>query len=103
MYKKHLWYAIGICLFFLVPEEILAQGAIYFSGSDFETRMSSFTSKLVTILLPVCSILGLIYACILALIGDGAAKQRIIMVIAASAIGFLAPVIIPWIKSIAGY
>ena len=92
----------GIVLSF--PENALASFPdILIGGSNFESRMSSFTTKLVTTLLPIVSILGLVYACFLALTGDGAAKQRITMVIICTAIGLLAPVIIPWVKSIAGY
>ena len=89
-----------------MSEAAMAQSlgdVLFGSGSDFESRMGNFTTKLVTTLLPIMSILGLVYACFLALTGDGAAKQRITMVIICSAIGFLAPVIIPWIKTIAGY
>ena len=105
MNRKHLLFAMGICLFFLLSEETLAQGIVGlpWGGNDFESRMNTFTGKLVSTLLPICAILGLVYACILALTGDGAARQRIIMVIVCSGVGFLAPVIIPWIKSIAGY
>ena len=104
MNKKHLMFSLGLCLFFIIPNETFSQIVGFpWGGSNFESRITSFTSKLVSTLLPVCGILGLVYACILALIGDGSARQRIIMVVVCSAIGFLAPVIIPWIKSIAGY
>ena len=46
--------------------------------------MSGLTSKLVTALLPIMSILSLVYICFLALTGDGAVKQRITMVIICS-------------------
>ena len=57
-------------------------------GSGFESRMKGLTNQLMTVILPLISVLGLVYAVILALTGDGAAKGRIIMVIVCSIVGF---------------
>ena len=72
-----------------------------FTGG-FESKMQGLTTKLITVILPLVSVLGLVYAVILALTGDGAAKGRIIMVIVCSIIGFMAPHIIGWFQSAAG-
>lgn len=72
-----------------------------FAGG-FESKMQGLTTKLITVILPLVSVLGLVYAVILALTGDGSAKGRIIMVIVCSIIGFLAPHIIGWFQSAAG-
>lgn len=72
-----------------------------FAGG-FESKMQGLTTKLITVILPLVSVLGLVYAVILALTGDGAAKGRIIMVIVCSIIGFMAPHIIGWFQSAAG-
>lgn len=72
-----------------------------FAGG-FESKMQGLTTKLITVILPLVSVLGLVYAVILALTGDGAAKGRIIMVIVCSIIGFMAPHIIGWFQSAVG-
>lgn len=81
----------------LMPDLAHAQ----FAGG-FESKMQGLTTKLITVILPLVSVLGLVYAVILALTGDGAAKGRIIMVIVCSIIGFMAPHIIGWFQSAAG-
>ena len=98
--SKALWLAlvlgvVGFCL----SEPAWAQ----FVGSGFENRMKGLTNQLMTVVLPLMSVLGLVYAVILALIGDGAAKGRIIMVIVCSIVGFLAPHIISWFQSAVGH
>ena len=72
-------------------------------GNVFESKMQNLTNSLITVVLPFLSVLGLLYAVILALFGDGAARGRIIMVIVCSIIGFLAPHIIGWFQSVTGY
>ena len=47
---------VGICLHF--PEYVWAQ----FVGSGFEGRMKGLTNQLMTIVLPLMSVLGLVYA-----------------------------------------
>ena len=84
-----------VALFALFPELAFAQ-------SGFESKVGSLTSKLVTVVLPAVSVIGLIYAAILAASGDAGAKGRMILVIGASIVGFLAPVIIDWVKSAVG-
>ncbi len=94
-----------VAIFFLVML------ALYYSetawsqllGSGFESRMKGLTNQLMTVILPLISVLGLVYAVILALTGDGAAKGRIIMVIVCSIVGFLAPHIISWFQAAVGY
>lgn len=85
----------AICFFF--PEFALAQ----FGG--FESRVTSLTKSIVTVILPAVSILGLVYAAILAVTGDGAAKNRIVTVVVCSVVGFLAPLIIKWLQSASGF
>ena len=68
----------------------------------FESKMQGITNQLISTVLPLLSILGLVYAAILALTGDASAKARIITVIGVSVIGFLAPAIIQWLQRAAG-
>ncbi len=82
----------------LLPETSFAQWA----GGGLEAKMQGLTSKLVGVVLPLMSILGLVYAVLLALTGDAGAKSRITMVIVCSVVGFLAPHIINWFKAAAG-
>lgn len=81
-----------------MPELSFAQ---YGGGSGFEGKMQSINSTLITRILPLVSVLGLVYASVLAINGDGGAKGKIIMVLVASVIGFLAPTIIEWLKGLA--
>ena len=87
---------IGVMALF--PESAFAQ----VMGGGFESKMQGLTTTLITVILPLVSVLGLVYAVILALTGDGAAKGRIIMVIVCSIVGFMAPHIIGWFQSAAG-
>lgn len=96
---------LGLCVLALLvgamvfmPELAHAQ----FSGG-FESKMQNLTTRLITVILPLVSVLGLVYAVFLALTGDGAAKGRIVTVIVCSVIGFMAPHIISWFQSAAGY
>lgn len=86
-----------VSVFALMPDLAHAQYA-----GGFESKMQGLTTKLITVILPLVSVIGLVYAVILALTGDGAAKARIIMVIVCSIIGFMAPHIIGWFQSAAG-
>jgi hypothetical protein len=83
-------------LFQLFPDLSFAYG-----GSGFENKMESINSSLITKILPLLSVLGLVYSAILAIQGDGDAKGKILMVMIASVVGFMAPLIIEWLKSIA--
>lgn len=88
---------VGGLLFFADPA--LAQG---FGGSGFESRIQGFTNNLMSVILPAVAILGLLYAAMLAASGDEGAKKRMILVVIASVIGFLAPLIIRWFQSAVG-
>lgn len=91
---------IGITtLLIFFPECALAQ---VIGGGGFESKLKGLTNSVINVILPAVSILGLVYAAILASTGDGAAKQRMIFIVIASIIGFLAPIIISWFKSAAG-
>ena len=104
MKRYHLWMVVALVamvgILYLFPESAFAQWAG--TGGGFESKMSDLTSKLVTVVLPILSILGLVYAVFLALTGDASGKGRIIMVIVCSIVGFLAPSIIRWLQSASG-
>ena len=80
----------------LCPELAQAQ----FAGG-LENKVQSVTSGLINFLLPAASVLGIVYAAILAATGDASAKQRMVLVIIASIVGFLAPLIIRWLQGMA--
>lgn len=88
-------YCAAMALF---PEMALAN----YGGGEFQSRMSGLTSNLVNVLLPAVSILGLVYAAILAAMGDESSKSRMILVVVASVVGFLAPMFIRWLQSFMG-
>ncbi len=85
----------ALLMFF--PEVSFAQ----FGGSGFESKIQSINSSLITRILPLLSVLGLVYASVLAINGDEGAKGKILMVLIASVIGFLAPTIVEWLKGLA--
>ncbi len=100
---SNLWYVgtflcllVVVCLF---PEFSLAQS---FGGSAFENRLTGLTHSLMTVVLPAVSILGLVYAAILAAMGDEGSKKRMVLVIIASVVGFLAPLVIKWFQAAVG-
>ena len=87
---------IGL-LMVLCPDVALAQ----FAGGGLESKVQGVTNGLITFLLPAASVIGLVYAAILAATGDASAKQRMVLVAVTSLIGMLAPLIIRWIQGMA--
>ena len=83
----------------LIPNVSFAD---YYGGGDFQSRIGSLTSNLVNVLAPAVAILGLVYAAILAAMGDESSKSRMILCIVASCVAFLAPLFIHWIQSFMG-
>lgn len=96
--KNFINFSWGV-LIFMHSRSAIAQN---FGGGAFESKIQGVTSAIVSVVLPAVSALGLIYAAILAASGDQGAKNRIALVIGTSVVGFLAPVIISWIKAAAG-
>ncbi len=100
MKTRQLW-AVGLLILVfsavLAPEYSYADG---FGGSGFESRMENLQNKFINVVLPLMSILGLVYAGVLAASGNEAAKGKIMVIIIGSIVGFLAPHIIGWIKGI---
>ena len=101
MIKNQTWLYLSIALLavtIFVPELSFAQ----YGGSDFQTKIGGVTRNLVDVLLPAVSILGLVYAAILAATGDAEAKSRMVLIAVASIVGFLATMIIRWLQNISG-
>lgn len=71
-------------------------------GGDLASKMNGLTQQVIGVILPAVSVLGLVYAAILAATGDQGAKQRMVLVLFASVVGFIAPIIINWLKSASG-
>ncbi len=94
MISRKLWV---VCLAW-ISNTALAQ---FWGGSGFEGRIRSFTDNLMSVVLPAVAILGLLYAAMLTMSGDEGAKRRMVLVIIASVVGFLAPLIIRWFQSAA--
>ena len=91
---------LAVSLIF-TPELALAQiGGI--GGNDLAGKMNGLTNSVITVILPAVSVLGLVYSAILAATGDQAAKSRMVLIAFASIVGFLAPIIIGWLKSASG-
>lgn len=93
-----LFVLLGLLVFMaLSSESALAQ----FAGGGLEAKVNGITSGLINFLLPAVSIMGLIYSAVLAASGDASAKSRIGLIVFASVVGFLAPLIIGWLKGMA--
>ncbi len=88
-------------LLFLLPEVATAQvGGV--GAGELGRRVGSLTNKITSVILPAVSILGLVYAAILGASGDQSAKPRMILIIVASVVGFLAKFVIQWFQSASG-
>lgn len=98
-------FKLGGCVFVILlvavalcPELAFAQFA---GGGALQSKVSGITRGLTNFLLPAVSILGIVYAAILAATGDASAKSRMVLVLVASIVGFLAPLIIGWLQGLA--
>ena len=91
--------AIVLGLMILVPEISMAQ---VIGGGDLKGKVDGITKGITNFLLPAVSILGLVYSAILAASGDSEAKSRMVLIMCASIVGFLAPLIIRWLQGLAG-
>lgn len=102
MNKNTVWFVVmGLAfavLVTLLPELAFAQ----YGGGEFQNKVGGLTRNLVNVLLPAVSILGLVYAAILAAMGDEGSKSRMVLVVIACVVGFLAPLFIRWLQSVAG-
>ncbi len=83
----------------LCPDMAFAQ---FVGGGALQSKVSGITRGLTNFLLPAVSVLGIVYAAILAATGDASAKSRMVLVLVASIVGFLAPLIIGWLQGLAG-
>ena len=98
-----------VCLFVgvavvvsLYPHLSFADGFGGVGADQLSQRMSGLTSKIIGTILPAVSILGLVYSAILAASGDQGAKPRMVLILFASVVGFLAPIVIRWLQSAVG-
>lgn len=100
---KKLLFALGIVMTLgILPELILPQWGGVGSGAELESKINALTHSIISVILPSVSILGLVYAAILAATGDQGARPRMVLIIIASVMGFLSPLIISWLKSVSG-
>jgi len=94
MKATSLLVVLGLFLLFVFHDFALAQ----FSGGGLESKINGVTSGLINFLLPAASVIGLIYAAILAATGDASAKSRMVLIAMCSLVGMLAPLIIRWLQ-----
>lgn len=101
MIARRIWLfvLVGFGIFLMAsPELAFAQ---FSGGGDLESKVHGVTNGLITFLLPAASVIGLVYAAILASTGDASARQRMVLVAVTSVIGMLAPLIIRWLQGMA--
>lgn len=103
MNKQTIWtvvLVVGVFAFFsFYSNTSFAQDIGGVGGDALSQRVNGLTNKIIGTILPAISILGLVYSAILAASGDQGAKGRMVLVIIASVVGFLAPVVIRWFQS----
>ncbi len=83
---------ISFLLFAIIPQIVLAQ------SGNFDSKVNSITNMILTKIFPPVAILGLIYAAILAATGDENSKRRMVLVVIAVIVGFLAKFVIPMLQ-----
>jgi len=88
--------SIFVLCIFTIPE-----ASAQYVGGSFESKVTGLSNALITQILPLLSIIGIFYACALAMNGSPEAKGKITTIISCSVVGFLAPYIINWLKAIA--
>ncbi len=102
MNKQIIWMVVILVGVFAVlalyPNTSFAQDYGGIGGDALSQRVNGLTNKIIGTILPAISILGLVYSAILAASGDQGAKGRMVLVIIASVVGFLAPVVIRWFQ-----
>jgi hypothetical protein len=64
-------------------------------AGGFDSKVNGITNMIVGKILPAVSIFGLVYAAILAAVGDESSKRRMVLVVVASIVGILAKFVIP--------
>ncbi len=89
-------------LFLLSPHFAFADDFGGIGGDALGQRVNGLTSRIIGTVLPAISCLGLVYAAILAASGDQGAKARMVLILFASAVGMLAPIVIHWLQSAVG-
>ena len=77
----------------------LTDAELALAQSGFESKVNGLTDKLIGFVLPALSIMGLVYAAILAAAGDESSKRRMVLVVVASIVGLLAKYIFPMFAS----
>jgi hypothetical protein len=98
-----------VCLFVgvavvvtLYPHVSFADDFGGIGGDALSQRVGGLTNKIIGTILPAISTLGLVYSAILAASGDQGAKPRMVLIIIASCVGFLAPLVIRWFQGAVG-
>lgn len=103
MNKHTIWTVVlvvgVIAIFAFFSNSSFAQDMGGIGGDALSQRVNGLTNKIIGTILPAISILGLVYSAILAASGDQGAKGRMVLVIIASIVGFLAPIVIRWFQS----
>ena len=80
-------------LAWLLPDQVWAVGA-------FESKMGNLQNALIGKVLPLASTVGLAYAAILSVFGNGEGKMKIISILGMSVVGLLAKHIIDFLETI---
>ncbi len=80
---------------FLILTLGLTYAEVALAQSGFDSKVNGITNMIVGKILPAVAVFGLVYAAILAAVGDESSKRRMVLVIVASIVGILAKFVIP--------
>jgi type IV secretory pathway VirB2 component (pilin) len=86
-----LYWLISVALFLGVPA--IGYGSV-------ESTLSAIQGRLITTVLPLAAILGLVYAGLSFVAGSANAKGRLVLAIIGAVVGFGAPSIMEFIRSL---
>jgi hypothetical protein len=83
---------IGFLAFHLLAPEIAA--------ASVESTLAAMQSKLISTILPLCAILGLVWAAFSFFMGNANARSHVILAIIGACVGFGAPSIVAFIRGL---
>ena len=91
MKKQMSWMIFGVAMFLITASPAYA---------SVESTLGLVQTRLITTILPLAAILGLVYAGLSFVAGSPSAKPRLVFAIMGAVIGFGAPSIMEFIRSL---
>lgn len=89
--KAYLAIPIALVVSMLIPE--LAMASV-------ESTLAAIQTKFISTILPLCAILGLVFAAFSFFMGNPSARAHVFLAIVGAAIGFGAPSIVAFVRGL---